>query len=403
MNRKHVEREGKKWLDAGIITEEQLQQIVDQYPHRQGKSSLLLIFAGLFIGLGFLSFIASNWSYISSAGKMTIILVSMLGFYLGGDWLYHNRSKMLGISFYIIGLLIFGSGIFLVGQMYHYTIYSSLPFVIWTLAAFLLYLVRQENLLLVMGFIILTVGQVYSAINYSSFGWILYGLLLLGFGYFTYKKEKQLFGSLFALSFVIQSLVLLLVEHYEYIWYFLFLLLLYLVSDWIRKPFLIRPFRVVALISAFILNVVHVFVLDNDYVLSGFEGELWYLIAFVLLTAAGIIYKWKVKDLDHLVDLVLFIPVFYLDEIASFASLILLFAFSVSWLVIGYRDEDRERINIGTATFLISTIVAYIQLAWDYMDKSLFFFLGGVFLFALSYFLEKRRRKISRNKRGDQE
>lgn len=400
MNRKTIEREGKKWIEKGIISNDQLKQIANQYPERQHRS-LLYVFAGLFIGLGFLTFIASNWSEIPPAGKMAIILVPMLAFYISGDWLYQNRSKWLGTSFYLIGILIFGSGIFLVGQIYHYTVYSSFPFVIWTLGAFLLYLVRKENVILVLSFIILTVGQVYSAVNYSSFGWFLYGLFMIGFGYFTYQKGTRVFAALFGISFVIQSLVLLVIEHFDYIWLSMFLLAFYILSDWLPKPILVRTFRIITLVSAFVLNVFNVFLFEHDNILSGFGEGLWFFGVFIFLLALGIFSKWKNRDFDHLADFILFMPVFYVKGAASFLSLILLYGFSISWLVAGYRDDDYERVNIGTVTFLVSTAAAYVQLAWDYMDRSLFFFIGGLFLFALSYVLEKRRRNVSHNQRGD--
>ena len=60
--------------------------------------------------------------------------------------------------------------------------------------------------------------------------------------------------------------------------------------------------------------------------------------------------------------------------------MIALFVFSLQLLWRGYAEEWRAKINWGTVLFLLSTLVAYGKLTWDFMDKSLFFILGGVLM-----------------------
>jgi uncharacterized membrane protein len=74
--------------------------------------------------------------------------------------------------------------------------------------------------------------------------------------------------------------------------------------------------------------------------------------------------------------------------------LLVTFFFSLFLLWRGYVEEWRFKINLGTVLFLISTMTAYSKLTWDFMDKSLFFIIGGVLLLLLSWVLNNRRRQF---------
>jgi LPXTG-motif cell wall-anchored protein len=39
-------------------------------------------------------------------------------------------------------------------------------------------------------------------------------------------------------------------------------------------------------------------------------------------------------------------------------------------------------------------MTAYIKLTWNFMDKSLFFIIGGILLLGLSWLLNRRRNKF---------
>ncbi|MNL89126.1 hypothetical protein D3C87_2192590 [compost metagenome] len=45
-------------------------------------------------------------------------------------------------------------------------------------------------------------------------------------------------------------------------------------------------------------------------------------------------------------------------------------------------------------------MVAYGKLTWDFMDKSLFFIIGGLLLLVLSWFLNRRNKKFLAEAKG---
>jgi len=69
-----------------------------------------------------------------------------------------------------------------------------------------------------------------------------------------------------------------------------------------------------------------------------------------------------------------------------------MFLFSLYVLWRGYSEEWRMKINIGTVLFIATTMIAYFKLTWSFMDKSLFFIIGGVLLLLLGWLLNRRRQ-----------
>ncbi|WP_176223987.1 DUF2157 domain-containing protein [Thalassobacillus devorans] len=398
MNRQQVKSEGKKWVDKGIIEKDQLEEIIKLYPNRNQKPVLLTL-AAIFIGLGFLSFIASNWGAIPHIARMAIIILAMLGFYLAGDHVYRKRSEAVGVSLLIIAVLIFGSGIFLTGQMYNYTSFSAFPFFIWALAALLVFALFEERTLFILAIIIVTVGQVYSVGNFSEYHLLLGLLFLFGFGHFVYHRADWLYGTLFALSYMLQALILSLVEHESFQWLILYLLVLYVTGHVVSKPGIRIPFTKLSVAGMFILAIWQVFMLEIDYFIESINGDILFLVIWAVLMVAAVYLLWSRDNLILMLNLVLFLPVFFL-EAGSMLVLMLLFIYALGWLLRGYQTEESDLVTKGTVAFVLSTIVAYIQLAWDFMDKSLFFFIGGILLFLLSFFLERKRRNLS--KRGQE-
>jgi uncharacterized membrane protein len=401
LKRNELEREGKKWVHDDLITEDQYDRIMERYPKKE-QYSLLLIFAGIFIGLGFLTFVASNWSAIPNLGKMTIIIGSMLAFYVSGERFYQKGKRHVATSFYVISLLIFGAGIFLTGQMYHYTFFSAFPFVVWATAALVICMSRPETVLYILSLVIITVGQYYEATNYESFNFGLLFLVIIWFVEFLFQKKvfTHWLALLFGISFSIHAFILAMVELY-YVMFIPLLLLLYMLNVINVQDKLGSSLRKVAVFLMFGLNGVHIFLFSFDFIADELEMDVLFHVSIIVTFIGALLLMWFKDNHHHMIDLILFIPVVYFGSFADFASLFLLFGFSIGSLLLGYQRNDPSRVNIGTIAFLVSTVLAYIQLAWDFLDKSLFFFIGGIFLFLLSYFLEKRRRSVVRSQGGE--
>ncbi|MCA0969629.1 DUF2157 domain-containing protein [Halobacillus litoralis] len=399
MNRNQISKESSKWVVEKIITEDQRQQLLERYPKRRHQP-LLLTFAAIFIGLSFLTFIASNWSDMDDLLRMGLIVFFLTAFYVSGERVYAKYSKPLGISFFLIALLIFGAGIFLVGQMYHYTSYSAFPFLIWSVAAYGLFYLSKEKTFFVATVIILTTGQIYSGFVFQQLHWLSAGLFLIGLGLSVYKMKDTILTTLFGASFLIQSLILVMSEDLHYYWLMVFFLVLYLIDDLVVNKGQLRVFKTMSVTAVFFLHVIGVFLLGEEWISRATESSFLFFLVWAVLFVGAVIRAALSSTNYYWVDLLLFVPVFKF-AIGDVLSLGILFIYSLIWLVFGYRTEVSRWVNKGTAAFLFTTFLAYFQLAWDSMNRSLFFLLGGLLLFILSFLLERKRRSV--HKGGDEQ
>ncbi|MFC7060826.1 DUF2157 domain-containing protein [Halobacillus seohaensis] len=392
MKRGQLKKESKYWVEDKIITSEQREKILKRY-NQKTSHPILLTFAALFIGLGFLTFIASNWSAMSDLVKMGIILFFLIAFYGTGDLVYRRWSKPVGLSLIIIALCVFGSGIFLIGQMFHYTSFSAFPFFVWSLAALGLLIFFEESLLFIATVVIVTAGQIYSGVIYQDF-YIPIGLLfVIGLGWILYKKGNRLLTGIFAISYVVQSLVFVFTHSWSYYWLILLFLVLYIVSHIPYGQVYLKTFGSIAVLSIFVVNIFQVFLLGQES--EQVEYSNIFFMGWTILFICAVIQSALESTKFNWLDLILFIPVFRIGA-GDLLSLLLLFGYSLGWLIAGYKKEQAEWVAKGAIAFLITTFVAYFQLAWDFMDRSVFFFIGGILLFVLSFFLEKKRRQVSK-------
>jgi len=392
VNRNTLQREGKRWVEENIITEEQLEQLLQRYPSRD-PNQLLLIFAILLSGIGFLIFIFSDWAQQPYFSRIFIVLLVMTVLYIVGDYLYRNQSQAFGISFITLGFIVFGSGLFLALNNFNVLVTNPWPFIVWSIVGLLLFFVYNHPFLFVLSIVVTTVGQLYSGIVFSLFCWILFLVLLLGFGHFVYHRERELFSYLFGLSFLLQMIVLTTANELSFYWLLVFYLILYLLASIVPKSSLQVPLRYMSLLGIFLFNIYQTIVLQGDISFLDLSLELGFLIVWLLLFIGAVLIKVRKGEKYSYIDLILFLPIIYISS-HSIVPLILIFVFSLAWLFIGYRVENNQKIILGTIAFLLSTFTAYIQFAWETMNKSLFFLVGGALLFLLSFLLEKQRRTI---------
>lgn len=400
--RKWLKKEGSKWLEKGMIQEEQLQNILSLYEKK--STNLLPILASILIGLGVLTFIASNWGEMSDLFRFTLICAGLVGFNLAGLYFIQKGNRTLGVAWIGIGTLTFGAGIFLTAQIFHIVSYNSSAFILWTIVALLTYFVLPNKYFYLLTLVIGTAGLIYSAISFQTFSFILALLVIVGGGALTFKENESLFYHLYVISLTVTGITFLVGYDLSYIWMTIAFLLIYGVSEILRNEKALQAFKNLSLIGIVGVTFIHVFVLEDSI---GYEEDiipdhLPYL--GLLFVVVGLIswFKYKGNSEADWIDLLLFTPLYLIGETAGIYYLLLAFGYSLYILVQGYQLEDSSYINRGTFLFLISTLVAYIQLAWSFLPKSLFFLAGGILLFILSWYLERRRRKWLNDAKGGQ-
>ncbi len=149
LQRGHLVREIEEAFSAAAVREEE--------PETQKKTiSIVLLIGAVLVGAGIFSFIAANWQEMTRALKLGIIVASMLAAYVAG-WYLKERLSMVrtGNALILLGSIIFGAGIFLIGQIFNVRANWPDGFILWMLGiiplAFALQLYSLFSLALVVG------------------------------------------------------------------------------------------------------------------------------------------------------------------------------------------------------------------------------------------------------------
>jgi len=79
--------------------------------------TLLALFGAISIGLAAISFIASNWNAFGDFGKIGVISGGLLLAYSGAIYTKLNRLTRVYTGLLLLAQLIFGAGVFLIGEI----------------------------------------------------------------------------------------------------------------------------------------------------------------------------------------------------------------------------------------------------------------------------------------------
>lgn len=407
MNRKWLQKEGQDWVNKGIISEEQHEQIVGQYHEKKNINKILPMLASLLIGLGILTFIASNWTEIPSLIRLLMLVIAVCGFYTVGDYFMKNESISLGISLIAMGIFSFGASIFLTGQMFHLISYDASAFIYWSIPALILTYFYRSRYLFLLSLAILMIGQIYSLSNFDQFSYIVLILFVIGSGLCWLRQKDRLLTWFLSFGLLLQVVMLFVYIEIAFMWMLAVMLTLYVAVDWMQSNTYLKPIQTVVLISGWVMSIFFIYTLaeyESGWLESSQSNvfpEPYYLLpVLIILFIVSILVKIKNGQSNSHYEWLVLLPLFYIPLVGDFFYLFALFLFSIFKLWHGFSQGDKREINIGVVLFLLTTFLAYMQLAWDFMDKSLFFLFGGIMLYMLNYFLQKKKKSVLSEKEG---
>ncbi|MET3289958.1 UNVERIFIED_CONTAM: putative membrane protein [Brevibacillus sp. OAP136] len=400
-----IQQESAAWVKDGVISSEQQERILERYPVVNRVSALPILAAVLF-GLGVLAFIASNWSGIAPIAKLVIIFASMALAYVGADRLRARGYARLGTAVTLIGIVIFGAGFFLIGQMYHLSANPINAFYLWFVGALALVWHYKERALFVALQLILTVSAFYGEMDGMREGVsvaVYYALFVLGVLPLLLRFRGTGTVTFSFASFLLFALID--VSAWEHVLtYPLLLLAFYVIAQLITgkaEPFG-QVMRVLSYVAIFVYTIFQIFIDDwLTHPTGPYLAPCLILAALIAASAVVAVMRGKKADLGDLIPYAAFLLVFAPTALSSAGVLmadwsvpliISLFAFSSVMIMTGEKRREVYRINLGAIFFGISCFVAYINFAWDFMDKSVFLLLGGALLLAISFLLERKRR-----------
>ncbi|KUG07954.1 DUF2157 domain-containing protein [Solirubrum puertoriconensis] len=397
MSRKFIEIEGQHWVEQGIISPDQHQRLLALYPEQQRAIGLLPLLGSLLVGLSALSLVAANWQDLPELLRLGLLIGSMVGAYLGGEHFLQRGFRSMGIGLVALGLILFGAGIVLTSQMYQLVGYDVTGLLAWVVAGVVLTFIYQSHFLFILAVAIGVLAQGYSVGSLSSYSYASALLMAGGLGYYWWRRPDALCGAILATGLLWQSALLINHLHIKITWFFVPAMLVYAAGDWQPNRPAARALQAPPLVAAFLfmlgLGMFGEAGSYTDQLRPHFVGFVGALLLVFGLSVAG---KHARGHLSSAADWLLLLPGYYFPGglPLAVAALVVLYAYTGSVLYRGFQEQAADRVNLGTALFILTTMVAYFKLTWEFMDKSLFFLLGGLLLLGLSWYLRRRARSI---------
>lgn len=323
-----------------LITESTKEAILSQYLRSPGISfvKMLIIIGSLLLGAGILSFIASNWSYIDRPGKLAIILGFLLLFTLTSQRLKAPYPKTAQGLLYV-GLLTFGAGIFLIGQMFHFSSDFNGAFLLWGLGILPLALLHKDLPARLASLLLLHFWMFYPmASQEQCIPWAI-ALLPLYFIQKDYRNHPVL--QFFAISYS---------------------------SIWLLTVFI--AYNVPAWFGTFAFLGLSLILLALHQRVFRVSGSIIFAISSLLLTVPET-FRALLSSSDA--------------TYGSVACAIGLGGFLL------YRIKNGSIFSIALICALIFRY--YVDLTYAFLPKSLFFIVGGILLMGFGIWIERSRRE----------
>jgi uncharacterized membrane protein len=322
----------------GLITGEQKNGILESYEIKGGLNFIRVVvtIGAILVGLGILSLIASNWDRISHLGKLLIIFGVFGGVNLAGYLLSENNPKTSRSLIYL-GTLVYGAGIFLIGQMFNFGGEFPTAFLLWSVGVVPMAFRLKDKYLMLFANILFGVylnGSFDLGFPYA--GWVGVPIVYLAFNYFERSKRLLFFANLTTLSFILQITL-----RYE-----------------VKGLYVTLIFFIIGLLM---YGVKH----NLGFDIFRVQGNILFGVTGVILTIPEL---WDVLVSAQSTRLV--------SILFALAFIVLLFALI-------------RKGSLISLVFVCITIFRYYTDTFAFLPKSLFFIVGGLLLLGFGYYFER--------------
>ena len=398
LSHKFLDTESPAWVAEGLITEAQRQRLLARYPPDAVPAvGLLPLLGSLLVALSALSLVAANWAALPPVARLALLLGSLVGAYAAGHYFLRRGNRSLGRGLVGLGLVLFGVSIILISQTYQLVGYDISGLLAWVIAGVALAYAHRSRILAALTVLIGAVVQTYCTQALGSYSYATAALVAGGVGYLWWRRPDGLLSIVLAAGLLWQVALWVALSHAKITWFFVPAMLVYAAGDWQPDRAAGRTAQGPPLVAAYLFALGLALFGETDAYAGLLRPPLLaYLGALGAVLALSVLGKKVRGRLDTLPDWLLLLPGFYLPGglPLAVATLVVLYAHAGSVLVRAHRSGDAEQLTLGTVLFVGATMVAYFKLTWAFLDKSLFFLLGGVLLLGLSWYLRRRNAQV---------
>ena len=388
-----LRQEVEVWQQDGTITAEQGQAILARYPayspgyeasrRRQALVVGLSILGAILIGLGVITFFAANWDEISRGVKLGSLVVGMALSYGAGYFVWQRMGyHAAGVALVLLGCIIFGSGVHLIGQIYHIPVNHPNLTTFWFLGVLPLAYVTRSRPVMFLAIVLFLVAATFRLIPWleevsDPGSGILSAVIYLALAAFLYAigKAKVQFQEWKTMGGLFQAAGLIVAFGALYVLTFHDLFNRHVGASDVPLRYWVVVYGASAIAVALTAGMAWLRVRRGDR--SPMElVEVATIV--VLLTAAHLAVRVPAGS-EPLYPIVFN----------------LLFALSVLGLMAsGYLQEHEGRVNLSLGLIALYVITRYFEYSIGLFNSSLVFFGAGIVLLAGGFLLERGRRRM---------
>jgi uncharacterized membrane protein len=377
-----LQKELPAWVSAGLVTPEQAEALSGHYGlgagaerRRSRAVQAIAVIGAIAAGLGVILFFAANWDAISRPARVLVLLAALLGSYAAG-WLTLERRPLVGHALLFLGAIVFGAGIFLVGQMYHVQAHDPLAFALWSAGVAPLAWVLRSRALATLTLLTLGSWIVYEAVDllddspYDTvllavpLALMLYGIALYGLGTAAGAGLRWASGPMRAVGYALAAAGTFVLTfdalHRE------------VQGDGVDLAGGMTRLAVVLAILALAGGASLLLTRDRT-------SATWELLAVLAVAVLGLVTA--LAPPAPLASAVLFN--------------LLLVALALGAVVVGYLEDELWLATSGLAVVTVDVFARFVDLSWGLLSRSAAFLGAGLLLIGLAFALERSRSKLA--------
>jgi uncharacterized membrane protein len=386
----NIDKAFELWRDEGQLDDAQIEALrrtLEDAQSKQRSSRAVVLFSSLgavLVGLGVILFVASHWD---SMGPLTRSLVLIATYLVSVAAAYATQKRgfsLLSESLWFLATLVLGADIFLIGQLFNFTLtFWQGPF-LWCIGAVSMGLARGK----------------------AAYGWLALPLGLLALGWLG-GGSGWLFDEQFEFLTSEQGLLPLLPaigialfclgapagrsEHWAFVrpacvaWG-LGLISIPLIVGTADDDVVGEIFRAaftskqIVILSASVLAVL-LFAIRGRASKQSVSAVVFLLLVSVALLAP--------REGESAIGILVHeYGVFFLLYI------LLVFAISIGAIWIGLNERSTGLIHLGLASASILIFIQYFSWSFELLDRSIAFIAGGLVLLGAGYGLERARQHL---------
>lgn len=439
-------KEIEGWQKEGLISSDQARNLKERYslPEITSEKSalakiitVLSIFGSILLGVGVILFFASNWRGILKPIKLGLIISSIFISYSAGYTLSYVKQdySKTGKAIILLGSILFGAGIYLVAQIYHFPANYPGGVLFWALGILPIAYILSLNSILFLSSILLILWNILrlTGLDQPNYFYLLFISLPFLLSY-RIKSNRLIFTNLL-------GLIIWFVSHFYFwnksfeiflniIWLLNMGILFYIIGRLHETTLKLNGLKYAYKFLGIILILLNTYLLTCDFVYTNIYSKISYdslqiiIMNFIVLgftVTALFFYFFKQKKRRKIIsyEFLGFLVVILLTVICLIFPQqikynqgrfllypvifnLVLFLEIIGVIILGYILKEVSSVNMGILFFVIQILTVYFSVLWELLPRSWFFIGGGIILLVAGGYLEKKRKYIiARIKSGE--